>query len=122
MTTTSPPTPIGWSDAAREADFERWFAAVAPRRGLQRATVVPASADASTRRYFRVVGAGGATFIVMDAPEAHDVGPFVRIAGLIEAAGLNAPAVLEADVANGFLLLVDLGMTTYLDAFGDDDA
>jgi aminoglycoside/choline kinase family phosphotransferase len=53
----------------------------------------------------------------MDAPPAHeDVRPFVHVAGLIAAAGLHAPRVLEADTANGFLLLDDLGTELYLQA------
>ena len=55
--------------------------------------------------------------IVMDAPPPQeDVRPFVQVAGLLLAAGLNAPRVLEADTDEGFLLLSDLGHTPYLDA------
>ena len=75
-----------------------------------------ASADASFRRYFRV-HAGGRTFIAMDAPpEREDCRPFVRIAGMLRAAGLNVPEVLAQDPGQGFLLLTDLGTTTYLQA------
>ncbi|HKL63299.1 MAG TPA: phosphotransferase [Woeseiaceae bacterium] len=74
----------------------------------------PASADASFRRYFRAVG-DGQSYIVMDAPPAReDSEPFVRIASWLEAIGLNAPRVLEADLAAGFLLLTDLGDELYL--------
>ena len=53
-----------------------------------------ASADASFRRYFRVTTAG-ASLIAMDAPPAHeDCRPFVRIARLMEEAGLNVPRVI----------------------------
>jgi len=53
----------------------------------------------------------------MDAPPPQeDVRPFVHVAGLIAAAGLHAPRVLEADAANGFLLLDDLGNELYLAA------
>ena len=51
----------------------------------------------------------------MDAPPPQeDVRPFVHIAGLIHAAGLNAPRVLDADENHGFLLLSDLGQSLYL--------
>jgi len=75
---------------------------------------VPASADASFRRYFRLQS-GPNSFIAMDAPPTQeDCLPFVRIAGYLEAMGLNAPRVIEADLDDGFLLLSDLGARQYL--------
>ena len=113
----SPSTaPIAWPDAARHQAFERWLESVAPPHGLRRDTLRAASADASFRRYFRIDGAQH-SFIVMDAPPSHeDVRPFVHIAELHRSAGLNAPEVLAQDVAQGFLLLGDLGQRLYLDA------
>jgi len=74
----------------------------------------PASADASFRRYFRAIS-GGHSYIVMDAPPAQeDSAPFLRIAGWLQAIGLTAPRVLEADLEAGFLLLTDLGDELYL--------
>lgn len=82
----------------------------------------PASADASFRRYFRVDGPQGSV-IAMDAPPEHeDLDAFVRIAGLLEAAGLHAPTILAEDRTQGFLLLEDLGTTTFLDALGHHEA
>ncbi len=53
----------------------------------------------------------------MDAPPAHeDVRPFIKVAGLLHNAGLNAPRVLESDVEQGFLLLTDLGSRLCLQA------
>ena len=77
----------------------------------------PASADASFRRYFRVTLADGTTRIVMDAPPEHeDVRPWLHVQRLFAAAGAHVPEVLAADVAKGFLLISDLGSTTYLSA------
>ena len=79
--------------------------------------IEPASADASFRRYFRVHLEGGETRIAMDAPpEREDSRPFVHVAQLFRDAGLNAPHVLEQDLARGFLLLSDLGTLPYLKA------
>jgi aminoglycoside/choline kinase family phosphotransferase len=86
--------------------------------------LAPASADASFRRYFRATLAAGhalapgtRTLIVMDAPPPmEDCRPFVHVAGLLQAAGVHAPVVLAQDLARGFLLLSDLGSTTYLAA------
>ena len=85
-------------------------------------SVSPASADASFRRYFRVT-LPDATLIVMDAPPEHeDCHAFVHVAGLMAAAGLNVPVVLAQDLAQGLLLLSDLGSTTYLAALNDHNA
>jgi len=83
----------------------------------------PASADASFRRYFRLSFADGRpSVIVMDAPPPQeDCTPFVRIAGLLSAAGLNAPKIISQDLDQGFLLLSDLGKTTYLTAINEDE-
>jgi len=117
---------ISWPDAGREAAFEAWLGACAPSLGLRRETLRPASADASFRRYFRLAadGVGGpGTVIVMDAPPPQeDVRPFVHVAGLLRAAGLNTPRVLDVDEAQGFLLLSDLGERLYLQALRDADA
>jgi len=52
----------------------------------------------------------------MDAPPPkEDCGPFVDIAGRLTAAGLNVPKVFEMELKQGFLLLSDLGPTTYYD-------
>ncbi|MFO0445218.1 MAG: aminoglycoside phosphotransferase family protein [Betaproteobacteria bacterium] len=107
---------VAWADPARRDAFERWLAAVAPRHGLDVATLAPASADASFRRYLRVAGAGGSR-IVMDAPPPlEDTRPFVHVAALLTEAGLHAPRVLEADAGPGFLLRDDLGQQPYLAA------
>jgi aminoglycoside/choline kinase family phosphotransferase len=118
----APPPPIAWPDAERERAFGQWLAGVAERHGLAPATLHLASADASSRRYFRVAGAGAASFIVMDSPSADgSVAAFVRIGELIRNAGLNAPRVLEQDMQQGFLLLDDLGDIQYLAALRDAD-
>jgi aminoglycoside/choline kinase family phosphotransferase len=117
--TLSQPDPaqagIAWSDPRREAAFHAWLARVAPAHGLQPATVRPASADASFRRYFRV-DAGAGSCIIMDAPpEREDCAPFVKIAGLMADAGLYVPRVLDWDSAQGFMLLDDLGARTMIE-------
>jgi len=82
----------------------------------ERFTLAPASADASFRRYFRATFADR-TLIVMDAPpEKEDCRPFLHIAKLFEDAGTHVPHVHAQDIEHGFLLLSDLGNTTYLQA------
>ena len=78
-------------------------------------TIAPASADASFRRYFRVSRAGQPALIVMDAPPGkEDVGPFLKVAGMLQQFGVNAPRVLAQSSQDGFLLLSDLGTVMYL--------
>ena len=89
-------------------------------------SVVPASSDASFRRYFRVNALQKdqkTTFIVMDAPtDKEDSRPFIKIAKLFQDAGLQVPVVLESDLDLGFLLLSDLGNTTYLSIINEKNA
>ncbi|MGB5718740.1 MAG: hypothetical protein WBN81_16790 [Gammaproteobacteria bacterium] len=58
---------------------------------LSEYTLRPASADASFRRYFRVLHAG-VSYVVMDAPpEKEDSQPFVTISKMFFDLGLNVP-------------------------------
>ena len=85
-------------------------------------TLAPASADASFRRYFRVT-LPDRTLIAMDAPPEHeDCKPFLRVAELFGQAGVNVPEVMAQNLAQGFLLLSDLGNTTYLSALNQGTA
>ncbi len=89
--------------------------------GLQVRSLEPIANDASFRRYFRVHLAK-TTCIAMDAPPAHeDCYAFVTVAKLLRQAGVNAPAVLEQERAQGLLLLADLGRRSYLDAIAHTD-
>jgi N-acetylmuramate 1-kinase len=76
-----------------------------------------ASADASFRRYFRI-SQGDKTWIAVDAPPARENVPaFIKVAGLFATAGVHVPTILATDLERGFLLVSDLGPTTYLHAF-----
>ncbi|MFM9887999.1 MAG: aminoglycoside phosphotransferase family protein [Burkholderiales bacterium] len=100
----------------RFTQVQRWVEKQLPATAYQ---LAPASADASFRRYFRVtLGDGsGKTFIVMDAPPEHeDCRPFIHVAALFAQAGVHVPVVIAQDLEQGFLLLSDLGSTTYLSA------
>ena len=91
-----------------------WLAAQFPEQTIN---LAPASADASFRSYLRATFADGTTRIVMDAPPMHeDVRPWLHVQQLFLAAGTHVPEVLAEDSARGFLLLSDLGATTYLAA------
>ena len=93
------------------------------------ASARPASEDASFRRYFRfdVLPAQravlGATLVAMDAPpERENVPAFVKVDQLLAAAGVSVPRIVAGNIEQGFLLLSDLGTTTYLQALNPDSA
>ncbi|MGQ0442785.1 MAG: aminoglycoside phosphotransferase family protein [Methylophilaceae bacterium] len=95
----------------RKSQLEKWLKSVLREEPVQLTT---ASADASFRCYFRV-HLQGETLIAMDAPPPQeDCAPFVKVAQLFLEAGLNVPKVIAQDLAQGFLLLSDLGDETYL--------
>jgi N-acetylmuramate 1-kinase len=82
--------------------------------GFAGAHIEPASADASFRRYFRLIR-GKDSYIVMDAPpEKEAVAPFIAVAQSLLGVGLNVPVILARDPERGLLLLSDLGTRQYL--------
>lgn len=116
-----------------------FFAARGPSRAAFIAAHVTGAAapvamgeDWGTRRYFRVQ-AGGTSFILMDsvpdhlpfAAPGHRVADFIRIAAALREAGLHAPAVIAADETEGYVLLEDMGDTSFYAAIeqgGDESA
>ena len=97
--------------------LSRWIHTIKPN-----ATLAPASADASFRRYFRVSD-GDQSYIAMDAPpEKEDLGPFLDVAQRMTDTAVNIPAINQQQLAQGFLLMDDLGNTPYLTDLKDDTA
>lgn len=103
----------------RQQQLAAWLHSLFPGQDF---ALSPASADASFRRYFRAAFADR-TLIVMDAPPQHeDCKPFLHVGKLFEDAGTHVPHVHAQDLTQGFLLLSDLGNTTYLQALDKDNA
>jgi aminoglycoside/choline kinase family phosphotransferase len=114
--------PHNSSPDSRLVQLSQWLAEL-PATPVLPQTLRPASSDASFRRYFRVDGSNEGTYIVMDAPPPQeDVRPFIHVASVFGEAGVSVPRVLEQDVERGFLLLSDLGSTTYLNQLNNDSA
>ncbi len=110
-----PPAPLAWADPARGQACAAWLQGLAAAHGLKLQTLRLASADASFRRYLRVDRGAGDSLIVMDAPpDKEDCRPFVKVARLMQGAGLRVPEVLAWDEAQGFMLLPDLGAQTMM--------
>ncbi|GKT12673.1 MAG: N-acetylmuramate 1-kinase [Thiomicrorhabdus sp.] len=96
-----------------------WMDNLALLSGKEVTHPVPASSDASFRRYFRIhvtcPDKGLASYVIMDAPvEFEDCRPFIAVSQQLIAMGLQVPEVLAQDLDKGFLLLSDLGNDTYL--------
>jgi aminoglycoside/choline kinase family phosphotransferase len=103
----------------RQEQLTEWLHSLFPN---EKFAIAPASADASFRRYFRATF-DNRTLIVMDAPPQHeDCRPFLHVAKLFEDAGTHVPHVYAQDLSQGFLLLSDLGNTTYLQELNHDTA
>jgi aminoglycoside/choline kinase family phosphotransferase len=126
MSSMSPTSPASTPPDARLAQLTAWLDTL---KLVQAESRRPASADASFRRYFRldVIPALraklGDTLIAMDAPpERENVAAFLQVAGLLLEAGVSVPAIVAQDVPNGFLLISDLGATTYLQRLDADNA
>jgi aminoglycoside/choline kinase family phosphotransferase len=78
------------------------------------ARVVPLTGDASDRRYFRIMTADGASFVLAlhAGPIAFATLPFANVAGLLREVPLPVPAVLGHSDELGILALQDLGDVT----------
>ncbi|MDH5834359.1 aminoglycoside phosphotransferase family protein [Luteimonas kalidii] len=95
----------------RDQQRLQWIRSVLsePDTGVERA-----SFDADFRSYWRTTGRTP-SLVLMDAPpELMDVRPWLSVRQLLEDGGLRVPQVVAQDLAQGFLLLEDLGVHTYL--------
>jgi aminoglycoside/choline kinase family phosphotransferase len=114
-----PPTA---ADTRREL-LADWLCSHEERYLLDPATLAPASADASFRRYFRLASAGeyGPSLIAVDAPPPEKCREFADIAQLLADAGVHVPRVLECDIERGFMLVTDLGTRPYIATLDPSD-
>jgi N-acetylmuramate 1-kinase len=84
--------------------------------------LTPASTDASFRRYFRLKQAHS-SYIAMDAPpDKENSAAFVRVAGLMQEAGIHVPHIHQKNLEQGFLLLEDLGNDNLLSQLNAESA
>ncbi|RQR42889.1 MULTISPECIES: aminoglycoside phosphotransferase family protein [unclassified Burkholderia] len=118
----TPPSAASQPDARLEA-LTAWLRPLAERFALDLTTLAPASSDASFRRYFRVASATspGGTLVAVDAPPPEKCREFVQVAQLLAAAGNHVPDVLAHDFDAGFMLVTDLGRTSYISVLDPAD-
>lgn len=90
--------------------------------GWEGARIEPLAGDASFRRYERVF-LNGKQAVLMDAPpEKEDIVPFITIGRYLENAGFSAPHIIAEDREHGFLLLEDLGDSSYTRLLAADNS
>ena len=103
----------GEANDARLLQLQRWLSTKTDFSGME---VVPASEDASFRRYFRILDGMGKSWIAMDAPpEKENSQPFVEISRMLRDGGVRVPEIFEVDLEHGFLVLEDFGAVHFED-------
>jgi aminoglycoside/choline kinase family phosphotransferase len=91
--------------------------------GFGEAERLPLPADASFRRYERLIGGPVPALLMLCPPAREPILPFLRIAAHLRSLGLSAPGVYFADEMAGLALIEDLGEDTFatLLARGEDE-
>ena len=96
----------------RQTELKKWLETVYPDQPFELSF---AAADADFRRYFRATFSDGHTAVCMDAPpDKMSVAPYLKVQKLFHM--VNVPQVLHVDETQGFMVLNDLGSTTFLTA------
>lgn len=102
----------------RQDQFENWLRANLPN---EQVTLIPLPGDASFRHYSRLAAHPG--WLAVDAPPEHEkTAEFVRVAEAYAALGVHVPQILAYNIPLGFLIVSDLGATSYLQALTADRA
>ncbi|HYD18382.1 MAG TPA: phosphotransferase [Patescibacteria group bacterium] len=87
--------------------------------GWKNITLEALPADASFRRYYRLVGANKPMLLMQDPPDRPPVPPFVMVEPFVAIAeqlrtlGLRSPEIYARDIPNGLLVIEDFGDDTY---------
>lgn len=81
--------------------------------GFGEAERIPLPADASFRRYERLVGGPVPALLMLCPPDREPIEPYLRIAAHLRGLGLSAPMVYFADETAGLALIEDLGEDTF---------
>jgi len=96
----------------RECFLSRFF-------DLSKIEIIALVADASFRRYYRIIGADKAYLLMEDptdrppVPPLVMVEPFIKISKHLGGLGLSSPCVYEQNIEDGLLLIEDWGDNTY---------
>ncbi|EGV36672.1 N-acetylmuramate/N-acetylglucosamine kinase AmgK [Neisseria weaveri] len=100
----------------RQTELKKWLEEIFPSQSFD---LTFAAADADFRRYFRATFSDGRSVVCMDAPpDKMSVAPYLKVQQLFSM--VNVPQVLHVDETQGFMVLNDLGNTTFLTAMRHD--
>lgn len=103
------------TEHTRHGQFENWLKANLPNEQVE---LIPLPGDASFRHYFRL--REHPNWLAVDAPPEHEKTiEFVRVAEAYAALGVHVPQILAYNTALGFLIVSDLGNTSYLQALSN---
>jgi len=80
----------------------------------------PLAADASFRRYFRLLNSKPPMLLMDAPPPLENIGPFVDIALHLKSLGFRPPEISAFDKESGFVLLEDFGEHTFTRLLNDD--
>ena len=95
---------------------------IGPQEGINVDGVHLIAGDASPRKYYRVrldSAQRSSTVIAVESPPSEKNEEFLRIRELLAAGGVRVPALIAADIEQGYLLLEDLGDETLLPHLSD---
>lgn len=87
--------------------------------GWKGVTLEALPADASFRRYYRLLGTAKPMLLMQDPPDRPPVPPFVMVEPFVAIAdhlrklGLRSPEIYAKDIPNGLLVIEDFGDDTY---------
>ena len=94
---------------------------------LAHVDIVPLQADASFRRYYRILSADKPCLLMEDRPPEPflpQIKAYIEIGDHLRGLGLSAPEIFERDIEGGYLLIEDWADATYTNLFkqGQDEA
>jgi len=92
------------------------------RHGFGDEQLQPLAADASFRRYFRLLNSKPPLLLMDAPPPLENIGPFVDIALHLKSLGFRPPEINAFDKQNGFVLLEDFGEHTFTRLLNDERA
>ncbi len=103
----------------RQNELNKWLKNTLENKPF---TLAPLAGDASFRQYYRLY-CDERSYVVMDAPpDKEAIDPFIKIGNLLAINGVHTPAILAAELTQGFILLEDLGDQMLLGALSHANA
>jgi len=80
-----------------------------------------ASADASFRKYYRLMKDNKSVLLMDSSLEKESLKPFLHVTQKLSSIGINVPKILKQDLELGYLIISDFGDMLYLDILNDNN-